>query len=156
VAALVASGLPSEAFLFLGFLPRKAQARRAALADLAALPWTLVLYEAPHRLLKLLEDVLAVLGDRPICVARELTKLYEELWRGNVSGGLAHFGSGPVRGEITVVIGGREESADLPWSAEAVQAALRELLAEGVSHRDAAARVAARANWPKRDVYRLG
>lgn len=154
VAALAAGGLPSERFLFLGFLPRREQARREALAAVADLPVTLVLYEAPHRLLKLLETARAVLGNRPICVAREVTKYYEEFWRGTLDEALPHFGSGPVRGEVTVVVGGAAPAAAV-WSAEQVQAALDALLAQGVSHKEAAARVAGQAGWRKREVYRL-
>lgn len=154
VSALISSGLPTDAFLFLGFLPRQRKARREALADVAALPYTLVIYEAPHRLIKLLEDVDAVLGDRPLAVGRELTKLHEEVWRGTAGEAIGYFGDDRVRGEITVVIrgAGAEETA---WSEAEVERAMARLLADGVRRKEAAARVAAQSGWRKREVYDL-
>jgi 16S rRNA (cytidine1402-2'-O)-methyltransferase len=106
VAALIVSGLPTDRFVFEGFPPRRSGPRRRALERLAELPHTLVFFEAPNRVHHLLADVLAVLGDRPLAVARELTKLYEEVWRGTVSEYLAGTPSKPPRGESTVVVGG--------------------------------------------------
>jgi 16S rRNA (cytidine1402-2'-O)-methyltransferase len=103
VAALAASGLPAARFLFAGFLPRKGGARAAALADLARTPATLVLYEAGNRLADTLGDLRATLGDRRAVVARELTKLHEEIARGALSELERRF-SGEVRGEVTVVV----------------------------------------------------
>ncbi len=154
VAALVSSGLPSDSFLFLGFLPRQQQARRAALSAAARQPATLVLYEAPHRLLALLQDVLEVLGDRQIAVARELTKLFEEIWRGAVQGAQAHFAQNEVRGEITVVIAGAP-AQELMWQESAVRKAMAELLAQGKRRKEAAAHVAQLAGWRAKEVYRL-
>ncbi|HEY8475831.1 MAG TPA: 16S rRNA (cytidine(1402)-2'-O)-methyltransferase [Chloroflexota bacterium] len=108
VAALAASGLPTHSFLYLGFLPRKPGPRRRLLAARVTEPATLVAFESPHRLLATLEDVLIVLGDRPIAVARELTKVHEEFLRGRVSDILDHFHATPPRGEFTLVIGGYE------------------------------------------------
>lgn len=155
-ATLVSSGLPTDRFLFLGFLPRQRQARRAALADVAALPATLVAYEAPHRLPDMLADALAVLGNRGVCIGRELTKLHEELWRGTLEGALAHFGDGDrrIRGEITVVLAGAEPETAV-WDAERVRQALAEALAQGLPRKEAAAQVAARSGWRKRDLYQL-
>lgn len=107
LAALVASGLPTDRFLFEGFPPRRPGPRRRALERLADLPHTLVFFEAPPRLRAFLADVLAVLGDRELAVARELTKLHEEVWRGTVAGYLAEAPEAPVRGEVTVVVEGR-------------------------------------------------
>ncbi len=154
--ALVASGLPTDRFLFLGFLPRRRSARRAALEAVASLPYTLVLYEAPHRVLDLLADAAAVLGDRPATVGRELTKRFEEIWRGPLSAALAHFQSdaGQVRGEFTLVIAGQDAPAKA-WDEPAVRRALAEELAAGRSPREAAAAVAARSGWRKRAVYAL-
>ena len=154
VTALVSSGLPSDSFLFLGFLPRQQIARREALENVARLPVTLVIYEAPHRLPAFLEDVIDVLGDRQVTVARELTKLYEEIWRGAASEALAHFVEGEVRGEITVVIAGVDPYT-LVWDEAAVRVAMEGLLAEGVRRKEAAATVAERAGWRARDVYDL-
>lgn len=154
VTALVSSGFPSDSFLFLGFSPRQRKARREALAAVAKQPVTLVFYEAPHRLLAFLEDVIEVLGDRQVAVARELTKLYEEIWRGAATGALDHFAEGEVRGEITVVVAGVDPET-LVWDEEDVLRALEEQLARGVRRKEAAAQVAERAGWRARDVYDL-
>lgn len=154
VTALVASGLPTDRFLFLGFLPRQKKARRAALSEVALLPYTLVVYEAPHRLLALLEDIGAVLGERPLAVARELTKRYEEIWRGDPAAAAAHFGAGPVRGEITVVIAGALADEGR-WAETAVRSAAEAEVAAGRSRKEAARIVAARSGWRPREVYAL-
>jgi 16S rRNA (cytidine1402-2'-O)-methyltransferase len=111
LAALVASGLPSHAFCFLGFFPRTSAQRRKLLAEHAAdahAP-TLIVFESPHRILKALADIVASLGpDRPLAVARELTKKFEEVFRGTAATALAHFEQQPPRGEFTLVIGGAE------------------------------------------------
>lgn len=153
-AALVSSGLPTDRFLFLGFLPRQQKARRAALQDVTRLPYTLILYEAPHRLTDLLVDILDTLGDRRVCVARELTKLHEESWRGLVSQAIDHYWAGRVRGEITVVIAGADPS-QATWAEEEVLHELRTLLAGGASSKSAAASLAEQSGWKKRDLYRL-
>jgi 16S rRNA (cytidine1402-2'-O)-methyltransferase len=153
ITALAASGLPTDAFVYVGFLPRRAGERRKALESLRGERRTLILYEAPHRLLDTLSDILAALGDRPIAIARELTKVHEEIWRGTVSEALAHFTGHAPRGEFTLVIGGAAEPQ--AWSEAQVRAALAQRLADGWSARDAASDVAARSGWPKRAVYRL-
>lgn len=154
VAALVSSGLPTDSFLFLGFLPRQQTARRAALERVAEETISLVAFEAPHRLLDFLQDVVEVLGDRQVVVARELTKLYEEIWRSSAGEALAHFRESDVRGEITVVIAGASPE-DLVWDEAAVRQAMDEQLAHGVRRKEAAALVAERAGWRPRDVYDL-
>lgn len=153
IAALAASGLPTDAFVYVGFLPRRAASRRGALESLAEEKKTLVLYEAPHRLLATLADILAILGDRPIAVARELTKLHEEIWRGSVSGAIAHFTEQDPRGEFTLVLEGAQEPGR--WSEARVRQALAERLRGGATARDAAADIARQSGWPKRDVYRI-
>ena len=154
VTALVSSGLPTDQFLFLGFLPRQSTARREALAMVATVPYTLVLYEAPHRLLDLLADLEQVLGNRDVVIARELTKLHEEIWRGPAREAIAYFGEDKVRGEITLVVAGADEAAE-KWQPAAVRAAMDEQLARGVRRKKAATLVAAQAGWRKRDVYNL-
>ena len=156
LAALVASGLPSDAFVYLGFLPRKAGERRRLLEGLAREPRTLVAYEAPHRLLEALADVEAVLGDRPVAVARELTKLHEEIVRAPASQARRHFEQKEILGEITLVIGGAATAAPAAaWEAGQVRAELEKRLSAGVHKKEAARQVAALASWPQRDVYRL-
>jgi 16S rRNA (cytidine1402-2'-O)-methyltransferase len=153
--ALVASGLPTDRFLFLGFLPRKAGQRRAALEAVLDLPYTLVLYEAPHRLLDTLADLDEVFGERQIAVARELTKLHEEIWHGTPAGALAHFGSGRIRGEITLVVAGAPPDRAASWEEEDVRAAFAGRLASGESRSAAARAVAKEAGWARQAVYDL-
>jgi 16S rRNA (cytidine1402-2'-O)-methyltransferase len=156
ITALVASGLPTDRFLFAGFLPRKEKALRAALADLAAERGTLIVYESPNRLLDTLAAVREVLGDRPVAVGRELTKLYEEVRRGPVSEVLVHYRENPPRGEIVLVIGGALEQADdLPWDEDRVRTALSARLDAGEGRNAAARAVAEQAGWNRRDVYNL-
>jgi 16S rRNA (cytidine1402-2'-O)-methyltransferase len=153
VAALVASGLPTDAFLYLGYLPRKSGERRRLLEQIYALPYTLVFLETPHRLLEALEDLQSSLGDRSLAVARELTKLHEEIFRGRISQARAHFGAQPIRGEITLVVAG--ERAAKEWDEEQVRAWLRQRLANGAAPAQAAAELATQSGWPRRKVYQL-
>ena len=148
-AALVAAGLPPDRFLFAGFAPAKAGARRTWLAGLAGVDATLVLYETGPRLAASLADMADVLGDRPAAVTRELTKLFEEVRRGGLADLSAHYGAaGGPKGEIVVVVGAPQEVAAAPD----LDGALRTALA-GHSVKDAAALVAAATGAPKREVY---
>jgi len=108
VAALSASGLPTDTFTFAGFPPSRQAKRRAFLTEVAALPGTLVLYEAPHRTVETLRDIRGVLGERRIVVARELTKIYEELVRGSVSEVIECVAQGKVRGEVVILVAAGE------------------------------------------------
>jgi 16S rRNA (cytidine1402-2'-O)-methyltransferase len=153
VAALVTSGLPAGRFVFEGFLPRTGADRRARLAALATERRTVVLYEAPHRVLRTIEDLAAALGaDRPVAVARELTKLYETVVRGTLGSVAAEVGE--PRGEYVLVVAGAALD-DAPPDDDVVRAALRAELAAGASRRDAATSVARRLGVPRRAVYAL-
>lgn len=155
-AALVASGLPTDRFLYIGYLPRRAAARRALLAELADEPGTIVAFEAPHRLLASLQDLLEVLGDRQIAVSRELTKRFEEIWRGPVSQALAYFTANSPRGEITLVIAGAGRSrSHAEWSQAQVAEAVELLRAEGLSAAAIARVVARLSGWERSRVYAL-
>ena len=150
VAAVTLSGLPAERFLFAGFLPPKQAARRSALAELAAVPATLVFYESPNRLPDSLADMAAALGPRPAAVARELTKLFEEVRRAPLDELAAHYAeAGPPKGEVVVAVGPPEAA---PASDEEVEAALAGALAE-MSVSEAAAEVARATGRPRREVY---
>ncbi|HLZ29580.1 MAG TPA: 16S rRNA (cytidine(1402)-2'-O)-methyltransferase [Chloroflexota bacterium] len=108
ITALVASGLPTHAFCFLGFLPRTAAGRRKLFAHHLDSDMTLIVFESPHRVQKALADMVATLGpDRPIAIGRELTKHFEEVFRGTTAAAQAHFAQHPPRGEFTIVVGGR-------------------------------------------------
>jgi len=152
ITALVVSGLPADSFVYLGFLPRRRSQRRRFLQSLAQERRTLVAFEAPHRLLESLEDILDILGDRELAVARELTKVHEEIWRGKVSGALERFRSSPPKGEFTLVIAGAEEER---WEEGRVREALRALLSQGLGVKEASRQVAKEAHWPAREVYTL-
>jgi 16S rRNA (cytidine1402-2'-O)-methyltransferase len=153
IAALVASGLPSDTFLYIGYLQRYSTQRRKQLEGIAHQPWTVVALEAPHRLISALEDILAVLGDRPLAVARELTKLHEEIHRGSVQSALARFCAEPPLGEITLVIGAAEES--VAWGEAEVLAALQQRIRSKMPRNQIAAEIAEESGWRKRDVYAL-
>ncbi len=151
IAGLAASGLPSEAFHFAGFLPAKSGQRRRALEALRDEPATLVFYEAPHRIVETLADIDAVLGARPVVIARELTKLHEEFLRGTAADVRAELsGRDAVRGEITLLIGRAEAPApdDTPLAD-----AVRELIAGGMDRMEAIKTVARRRGLPKHEVY---
>ena len=153
LAALVASGLPTDAFLYLGYLPRKSGERQALLKQIASLTYTLVFLETPHRLLAALQDLQAVLGERSIAVARELTKLHEEIFRGSLSQASAHFTAQPPRGEITLVIAGNTTRS--VWSEEQVRNFIEGLQSEGDSAAHIAAEAAAASGWSRRALYQL-
>ena len=154
VAALVVSGLPAGRWVFEGFLPRKGAARRERLAALAAEARTAVVYEAPHRLARTLSDLVeACGGERPVAVARELTKLHEEVWRGTLAGAAAWAAEREPPGEIVVVLGGSPPAE--PAGDEAIADAVRSELAAGASTRDAARSVAARLDIPRRRAYAI-
>jgi 16S rRNA (cytidine1402-2'-O)-methyltransferase len=152
IAALVASGLPTDGFVFLGFLPRRSADRCRLLKDVSRERRTLVAYEAPHRLAESLVDLQAVLGDRPIAVARELTKVHEEIWRGPLSRAREYFG-GEVLGEITLVIAG---APTLPrWDEADVRAALQRAMRDRAGTLEAAREIAEVSGWPRREVYQI-
>lgn len=162
ITALIASGLPTNEFTFLGFLPRRSQERRALLLSVSHEPRTLVLYEAPHRLRACLDDLLAVLGDRQTCLARELTKVHEQWLRGTLSTVKARYsGQSEPRGEYTLVIAGASQASQSQTEEEpealAIRARdrLRELLAAGNGTRDAAAIVARELGLSRREMYRV-
>jgi 16S rRNA (cytidine1402-2'-O)-methyltransferase len=153
--ALVSSGLPAGRFCFEGFLPPKATPRRSRLQELAAEPRTLVLFEAPHRLINLLEDLLAELGDRPIAVTRELTKRHEQQVGPCVSAALEHFRDNPPQGEFTIVLGGAATETAPPRSEADLQTALTALVASGLSRSDAARQLAHETGMARRELYAL-
>ena len=107
IAALSVSGLPTDAFLFKGFLPHKSKKRRDLLKQLEEVRETLILYESPHRITEILDDILSILGDREMVLTRELTKIYEEVLRGNVTEIKEQIGERKLKGEITLIISGK-------------------------------------------------
>ena len=151
LAALTVAGLPTDRFLFAGFLPAKSGARRRMLRELAAVKASLVFYETAPRLADALADMLAMLGDRPAAVARELTKLYEEVRRDGLSTLAEHYRSeGPPKGEIVVIVG--PPGADAAATDQDLDAQLVSAL-RTASLREASAAVAAATGLPRRQVY---
>ncbi len=151
LAALAVSGLPTDRFVFEGFLPRKAGERRRRLQEIATERRTVVLFESPKRVSALLSDALEILGDRPAAVARELTKLHEETVRGTLAELADRFSAVTVRGEVVVVIGAAREA---PPDLEALVDEARVLVEGGAGARDAADRIAERHGVSANRIYR--
>jgi 16S rRNA (cytidine1402-2'-O)-methyltransferase len=157
LAALSASGLPNEEFLFLGFLPARSGERQRALERLRIEDRTLILYEAPHRIHDTIADAVAILGDRPACLAREVTKMHEEFRRGKLTDIFQTLDERPAKGEITLVIGPAEKGA--PGAnidtAQSLAARVDELMHQAKLDRKEALKLAARERgMSKRDAYR--
>ncbi|MGH9937800.1 MAG: 16S rRNA (cytidine(1402)-2'-O)-methyltransferase, partial [Blastocatellia bacterium] len=156
VAGLVASGLPTDSFLFAGFLPHKKQARRARLEELRLERATLVFYETPHRIREALLDVREILGDRRAAIARELTKLHEQFIRGAVSDLVAHFDANEPRGEMTLVIAGNRDDNLKPVESISISEQVERLARQqGLSRNDAIKQAARSRGLSKREAYQL-
>jgi 16S rRNA (cytidine1402-2'-O)-methyltransferase len=154
LAALAGSGLGTDAFTFRGFLPPRAAARRQTIESLKDADCTLIFYEAPHRILEALEDIEAVLGPRPVVVARELTKIHEEFLRGSASEIRLQLAARPtVKGEITLLIG-RASAESKPANLPEAEDEVRRLEEQGLSRMDAIKRVSKARGIPKRELYR--
>jgi 16S rRNA (cytidine1402-2'-O)-methyltransferase len=156
IAALSASGLPMDSFVFCGFLPSKTGKRRQLLTSLRDEGKTLIFYDAPHRLLPSLRDIEELLGEREVVMSREITKVYEEFLRGSVGAVIAELGERVVKGEVTLIVAGRP--------GEAIEFSDSELLnrceklrqgGKGLSVRDIAARIARETGVPRKRIYRL-
>lgn len=155
VSALTVSGLPTDSFLYLGYLPHKTTERRSKLQGAASQPYTLIFFETPHRITNALEDILAILGNRRICIAREMTKMYEEYWRGNVSEAIEYFKIKEPRGEFTLVIEGKNKEESEKWEEAKVMEAVRKELKAGKPAKEISAELAERSGWSKKEVYNL-
>jgi 16S rRNA (cytidine1402-2'-O)-methyltransferase len=152
IAALVASGLPTDSFLYLGYLPSKPGERQRLLSGVSELPYTLIFLEVPHRILASLEDLKARFGDRQIAVGRELTKLHEEIFRGILSEAQAYFTVNPPRGEFTLVLAGNTLQAER-WTEEYLDKKLKILLTQGEPASQLAAQLVAPSGWSRREIY---
>ena len=154
--ALVGSGLAADRFHFAGFLPRKTAALRRRLGDLAARRETIVAYESPYRLAETLAQIADVMGaERRVCVARELSKKFEQFYRGSARELRDHFAVENPRGEVTLVIAGAE-AKDARWTEQLVRRVLSQRLEAGEPLSQAARDVAKSAGWTKKQVYQLG
>jgi 16S rRNA (cytidine1402-2'-O)-methyltransferase len=148
--ALAVSGLPTDKFTFIGFLPNKSGARRRTLEAIKDGTVTIIALEAPHRLAAALEDILLIMGDRRIAVCRELTKLHEEVFRGTVGGAVRHFTA--PRGEFTLVIEGKS-TKDKPLLTDAIERQLHQMYLSGVAAREAVTTVAGETGLPRKELY---
>lgn len=155
IAALTASGLPTDSFLYLGYLPHKTSDRHKFIGQVASLSYTLIVLESPYRVVEALEDILSILGDRQICVAREMTKMFEEYWRGTVSRALEHFKSQPARGEFTLVIQGQTKGESGKWTEEKLLKAIEKEMESGKSAKDISSELAKQTGWSKKEIYAL-
>ena len=151
ITALVVSGLPTDRFSYIGFLPRRASARRRLLESMAYERGTIIALESPHRLIAALKDVLLILGDRRIAVCRELTKIYEEVFRGTICQAIEHFTE--PRGEFTLVVEGKREK-DKPRLTEDIEKQLYSMHRSGMAAKEAIARVAGETGLSKKELYR--
>ena len=154
LAALAASGLPTDAFLYLGYLPRRSSDRKAFLEKLKEQPYTLIFLESPHRLLAGLEDLQEGLGDRQVAIARELTKVHEQIWRGPLSAARIYFNENEPRGEFTLVVAGNGMKEKQAWTEEKVKIAIKFGLKLGESPSALARRIAEESGWDRREVYK--
>jgi len=153
-AAAAVSGLVTDGFLFLGFLPRRSSERREQLAAVRSLPYPLIVFEAPHRLREMLADALEVLGDRSVAVCRELTKRFEEVQRTTLRGALSLFEQREPRGEFVLVIAA-EQPTPTTWDETAVRRLVAERLAAGLAPSAVARELARVTGLPRRELYRM-
>jgi 16S rRNA (cytidine1402-2'-O)-methyltransferase len=155
IAALTVSGLPTDSFLYLGYLPHKTSERHKRLEEVASQPYTLIFLESPYRIAEALEDILSILGNRRICVAREMTKMFEEYWRGEVSGAVTYFKSQPARGEFTLVVEGKTNDQQNVWSEEELRLAIQQALKTDKSAKEISTELAGQSGWNRKEIYYL-
>ncbi|MBN3905641.1 MAG: 16S rRNA (cytidine(1402)-2'-O)-methyltransferase [Nostoc sp. NMS1] len=155
ITALSAAGLPTDRFVFEGFLPAKTQQRQEHLESLQTESRTLIFYESPHRLRDTLQDLADVWGsDRQIVLGRELTKLYEEFWRGTIAEAIAHYSQREPQGEYTLVVAGIPASQP-QLTEEELKAELKLLINQGISRSQASRQLAKFTSLPRRQLYQL-
>jgi 16S rRNA (cytidine1402-2'-O)-methyltransferase len=155
ITALTAAGLPTARFVFEGFLPADNQERRSRLEALGSESRTIVLYESPHRLLATLQDLAAQFTPtRQVAIARELTKLHEEFWRGDLGGAIAHYTAQTPRGEFTLVVDGAA-ATQIVWTQAQLLSELKAIMLSGVSRSQASRQLAAISLLPRRELYQL-
>lgn len=156
INGLIVSGLPTERFVFEGFLPTKKKVRDALLSELETEKRTMIFYEAPHRLRKTLQLFKEVFGDsRQITLARELTKLHEDFWRGTVQGAIALYQNKEPRGEYTIIVAGNSEFGERDLSTQEIEEKLRHLTEKGMSKSEACQELAKHTSLSRREIYRL-
>jgi 16S rRNA (cytidine1402-2'-O)-methyltransferase len=150
ITALAISGLPTDRFTYIGFLPHKASARRRFLESVAVEAGTIIALESPHRLLAALNDIMLILGDRRLVVCRELTKLHEEVFHGTVSEAIKHFAE--PRGEFTLVIEGKKDKSK-PQLTEEVEKQLHQIYLSGATAKEATAKLVGETGLSRKELY---
>jgi 16S rRNA (cytidine1402-2'-O)-methyltransferase len=153
IAALSVSGMPTDRFIFEGFLPAKHLARLKRLQELAKEERTIIFYEAPHKIIKAVADMLAVLGDRRVVITRELTKIHEETIRGTLSASLKRLREGTIKGEFTVIVHGATKEP-LKQDIDTAEYLKNLILHRGLSKKEAISAAAEELGLPKKDVYK--
>ncbi len=154
VASLSVSGLPTDSFFFAGFLPTKKGERIKKLQEYKEYSFTLVLYEAPHRIVKSLQDILEILGNRKVVIARELTKMHEEVLRGSADEVISLLKARQIKGEITLLVEGKKKEKPGNISDIELKDKIEELKRKGFSEKEAMKKVARQLNVSKSEVYR--
>jgi 16S rRNA (cytidine1402-2'-O)-methyltransferase len=156
ITALAASGLASDRFIFEGFLPTKTKERKARLQQIQRETRSLIFYEAPHRVQQTLADFAAIFGeDRKVVLARELTKLHEEFWRGTIGNAIVYYQENPPKGEFTLVVAGGDPEVQLALTDEQLKLELEKLIAEGMSRSQASRHLAQVTALPRRQLYQM-
>jgi 16S rRNA (cytidine1402-2'-O)-methyltransferase len=156
IGALAVSGLPTDRFIFEGFLPIKSQQRQTYLQQLQHETRTLIFYEAPHRLLAMLKDLQAVFGTRELVLARELTKIHEEIWRGSIAEAIALYATDrQPKGEYTLVVAGAKDNKALLMSEIELKTELQQLLQQGMTRSQASRHLAQQTSLSRRELYQL-
>ncbi|MBL8091707.1 MAG: 16S rRNA (cytidine(1402)-2'-O)-methyltransferase [Anaerolineales bacterium] len=155
ISALTVSGLPTDSFLYLGYLPHKKTERKKTLTEIYGQPYTLIFLESPHRLLDSLADIQETLGNRRICIAREMTKMYEEYFRGDITEAISYFKSKEPRGEFTLVIEGKKKEEKEKWTEEELLKAIKKELKKDKSAKEISSELAESSGWNKKEIYNL-
>ena len=156
ISALVLSGLPTDSFLFIGFLPKSGEKRNSKIAEISGLPYTLIFYESPKRIEKLLGDLIKKFGDRRAALVREITKIYEESIRGNLSGILEDIKArASVKGEIVLVVDGNKGEIISEYTEDEIKTRLMDLISQGISKKNAQKMIRSRYDIDRQKLYNI-
>ena len=155
LSALVMSGLAPDSFIFIGFLPKKASKRSEKISSIAYLPFTMIFYESPRRTVKLLKELLAKIGDRQACLAREITKVYEEIIRGSISEIIAKIEDRNLKGEIVLVVEGYKKQLIEDFSEKDIEREILKLLSQGIPKKEVLKILMSRYDIDRQKLYNI-
>ena len=155
LSALVLSGLPADSFLFIGFLPKTQAKRKKKLEEVSSLPYTLIFYESPKRIEKTVEDLISILGKRNAALAREVTKIYEEVLRGDLETILKEIKSRTIKGEIVLVVEGNKGELIKEYSEQDIEKQFLQLIGEGLSKKNAMKIIKSRYDIDRQKLYNI-